>query len=231
MACTFNINSPNFKFDCGNSWPMFQSFAPLKFVMPSRRMIWLRQQYSELLLYLIWFKHILFQFFNEKGLGISFYNIICALSSCYIWNRMSDKWHQIFLKSFWVMIEQNFKCRRSYLSGDRHKSYLGEPTKVVFIHVCRLFGYRLYYSSVPLRPKRCLVKKHFDSSTDRFMAEYCEILFIRGDPIFVVFVVGLAHEFMIPRIMNTTYVPQIDICTFLNKIQYLYAFIHIFAKW
>ena len=33
---------------------------------------------------------------------------------------------------------------------------------------------------------------------------YCEILFIRGDPIFVVFVVGLAHEFTIPRIMNTT---------------------------
>ena len=32
---------------------------------------------------------------------------------------------------------------------------------------------------------------------------YCEILFIRGDPIFVVFVDGLAHEFKIPRIMNT----------------------------
>ena len=32
---------------------------------------------------------------------------------------------------------------------------------------------------------------------------YCEILFIRGDPIFVVFVDGFAHEFKIPRIMNT----------------------------
>ena len=32
---------------------------------------------------------------------------------------------------------------------------------------------------------------------------YCEILFIRGDPIFVVFVDSLAHEFKIPRIMNT----------------------------
>ena len=50
-----------------------------------------------------------------------------------------------------------------------------------------------------------------------FLRIYCEILFIRGDPIFVVFVVGLAHEFTIPRIMNTTYVPQIDICTFLKK--------------
>ena len=26
---------------------------------------------------------------------------------CFIWNLISDKWHQIFLKSFWVMIEQN----------------------------------------------------------------------------------------------------------------------------
>ena len=27
------------------------------------------------------------------------------------------------------MIEQTFKCRRSYLFGDRHKRYLEEPTK------------------------------------------------------------------------------------------------------
>ena len=32
---------------------------------------------------------------------------------------------------------------------------------------------------------------------------YCEILFIPGDPIFVVFVDGLAHEFKISRIMNS----------------------------
>ena len=44
--------------------------------------------------------------------------------------------------------------------------------------------------------------------------EYCEILFIRGDPIFVVFVVGLAHEFTIPRIMNTT------LCT-SNRYMYI----------
>ena len=31
---------------------------------------------------------------------------------------------------------------------------------------------------------------------------YCEILFIRGDPIFVVFVDDLAHKFKIPRITN-----------------------------
>ena len=36
-----------------------------------------------------------------------------------------------------------------------------------------------------------------------FNKHYCEILFIRGDPIFVVFVDGLAHEFKIPRIINT----------------------------
>ena len=30
--------------------------------------------------FISWFKHILFQFFHEKGLGISFNNSICALS-------------------------------------------------------------------------------------------------------------------------------------------------------
>ena len=57
---------------------------------------------------------------------------------------------------------------------------------------------------------------------------YCKILFIRGDPIFVVFVVDLANEFTIPRIRTTTVVPQTDTCTLLNKgFQYLHVFIHI----
>ena len=59
---------------------------------------------------------------------------------------------------------------------------------------------------------------------------YCEIRFIRGDPIFVVFVVGLAHEFTTPRIMNTTNVPQINICTFLKKINtYMRSYIYLLS--
>ena len=68
-------------------------------------------------------------------------------------------------------------------------------------------------------------RKRFYISTN-----YCEILFIRGDPIFVVFVVGLANEFTIPRIMNTTYVPQIDRCTFLKKFNtYMRSYIYLLS--
>ena len=49
--------------------------------------------------------------------------------------------------------------------------------------------------------------------------KYCEILFIRGDPIFVFFVDGLAHEFKIPRIMNT--ISNIIVTIVLNYFQSL----------
>ena len=49
--------------------------------------------------------------------------------------------------------------------------------------------------------QRKIQKPCYQNIEKRF--QYCEILFIRGDPIFVVFVDGLAHEFKTTRIMNT----------------------------
>ena len=49
------------------------------------------------------------------------------------------------------------------------------------------------------------------------------MFFIRGDPISVVFVDGLAHEFKIPRIMNTVswLSPTLLLQLFLNYFQSL----------
>ena len=50
--------------------------VPLKFHIYPNKLIFL-------------FKHILFQFFPENVLGISFYNIICALSLQYTTYRIT----------------------------------------------------------------------------------------------------------------------------------------------
>ena len=98
----------------------------------------------------------------------------------YILNSMSDKWHQIFFfKSYWIVIEQDVKCRRPYLSGDRHTSYLEAHTKwyvehhmidmVVVKHqsIWITSSIRSFLSS-----EKCLFKMDFDRLTVRVTAEY-----------------------------------------------------------
>ena len=65
----------------------------------------------------------------------------------------------------------------------------------------------------------------FQFETKEKLCNYCEILFIRGDPIFVVFVDSLAHEFKIQRIMNTISNCYNNVLMTLNPCKYLYRYL------